>query len=208
MEHHADGADHVVSSFYNGNMRSVRWRIRSNGWVQLDYSYNLEGPQDFFGVSFDYPETNVKSMRWLGSGPYRVWKNRLAGGTLNVWENQYNNSVTGAGLWNYPEFKGYYAGVRWLQLQTSEGPITAIVAQDDLFLQMLTPQTADAKLVGNTLARFPAAGISFLHAIPPIGSKFSSASSSGPDGLKTTAAGDYNGSVSFYFGKLGREGRP
>ncbi len=201
LEHHDEAGDHVVSAVYRGNMKAVRWRIRGNGWVQLDYSYSLEGPQDFFGVSFDYPESCVRSMRWLGKGPYRAWKNRIAGGTLNVWENQYNDTITGATGWTYPEFKGYYSGVRWVQLQTTEGPITACILAGDLFVQVFTPRTVDADLAGNTLARFPDAGLSFLHAIPGIGSKFSSAESTGPQGLKTIASGEYAGSVSFYFGK-------
>ena len=201
MEHRADGTDYLVTATYSGNMKSVRWLVRSNGWLQLDYSYSLSGPQDFFGVSFDYPEANVKNMRWLGNGPYRVWKNRLMGGTLNVWENEYNNTVTGAGPWKYPEFKGYYSNVQWVQFQTSEGPITVIVLQDDLFLQVLTPEFPEMKLAGKTFVPFPAAGISFLHAIPGIGSKFIDARSSGPQGEKTVASGGYQGSVSFFFGK-------
>jgi hypothetical protein len=156
---------------------------------------------DFFGISFDYPEANVKGMRWLGNGPYRVWKNRLMGGTLNVWENEYNNSITGAGPWKYPEFKGYYGNVRWVQLATTEGPITAILNQDDLFLQMLTPQYPERKLAGRTIAQFPAASISFLHTIHGMGSKFITAENSGPQSKKTVAAGDYQGSISFFFGK-------
>jgi hypothetical protein len=201
IEHRAQGPDHLVTATYSGNMKSVRWRVRSNDWVQLDYAYNLSGPQDFFGVSFDYPEANVKKMTWLGGGPYRVWNNRRMGETFNVWENQYNNSVTGAGPWIYPEFKGYFDQVRWVRLETSEGPITAIIQQDDLFLQILTPQFPDKKLAGLTSPPFPSAGISFLHAIPGMGSKFISSENSGPQARKTIAAGDYQGSVSFYFGK-------
>jgi hypothetical protein len=201
LEHRVEGSDYIINATYSGNLKSVHWKVRSNGWLQLDYVYNLSGQQDFFGISFDYPEANVKGMRWLGNGPYRVWKNRLMGGTLNVWENEYNNSITGAGPWKYPEFKGYYGNVRWMQLATTEGPITAILNQDDLFLQVLTPQYPEMKLAGRTLAPFPAASISFLHTIPGMGSKFISAENSGPQGKKTVAAGDYQGSVSFFFGR-------
>jgi hypothetical protein len=201
IEHHADGRDHVVSATYSGNMQSVRWRIRDNGWIQLEYAYNLTGPQDFFGISFDYPEANVQKITWLGGGPYRVWNNRRMGQSFGVWENRYNDAVTGAGPWTYPEFKGYFDRVRWVRLETTEGPITAIIQQDDLFLQMLTPKFPDKTLAGLTAPPFPSAGISFLHAIPGMGSKFISAENSGPQGRKTIAAGGYQGSVSFYFGK-------
>ena len=34
--------------------------------------YTLTGTQTWFGVTFDYPETNGSAMRWLGQGPYRA----------------------------------------------------------------------------------------------------------------------------------------
>jgi hypothetical protein len=33
----------------------------------------------------------------MGDGPYRVWKNRLKGVKLNVWDKVYNNTITGQG---------------------------------------------------------------------------------------------------------------
>ena len=115
FEHHAEGTDLVINATYTGAMKSVQWRVRGNGWVQMDYDYALAGPQDFFGVSFDCPEADVRAMTWLGDGPYRAWKNRLAGETFGVWQNTYNDTITGDSLWQYPEFKGYYADVRWVR---------------------------------------------------------------------------------------------
>ena len=48
-------------------------------------------------------------------------------------------SHSGVG-WKYPEFRGVYAGVRWIRLDTTNGPI--IVAPDDpaLFVQVLSPR--------------------------------------------------------------------
>jgi len=202
IEQHAEGTDTVVSATYTGNMKTVRWRVRGNGWLQLDYTYALDGPQDFFGVSFDYPEANVKAMTWLGKGPYRIWKNRKEGATLGVWSNTYNDTVTGDAVWKYPEFKGYFGDVRWVQFQTTEGPITAVMGQDDLFLQVLTPKSPQNREARNTAPAFPTAAFSFLHAIPPIGSKFLTAARSGPHGQPTVATGSYHGTVSFYFGSL------
>jgi hypothetical protein len=34
-------------------------------------------------------------MRWLGRGPYRVWKNRVDGMGFDVWANAANDTVTG-----------------------------------------------------------------------------------------------------------------
>ena len=63
----------------NSTLKKVVWQLRDDGWLQCDYTYAAEGTNDFFGVVFDYPENLVKAKRWLGDGPYRVWKNRLRG---------------------------------------------------------------------------------------------------------------------------------
>ena len=42
----------------------------------------------------------MKSMWFLGQGPYRVWKNRLKGGTFGVWSNKYKNDVPGV-TWDF-----------------------------------------------------------------------------------------------------------
>ena len=48
-------------------------------------------------------------MKWMGRGPYRVWKNRIPGTNYGVWHKEYNNTITGESFENlvYPEFKGY-----------------------------------------------------------------------------------------------------
>jgi hypothetical protein len=197
-----DGPDCVVTATFDGDLKEVQWRVRGNGWVQCDYTYAADGPKDFVGVAFDYPEKLVKRKKWLGDGPYRVWKNRLPGSTLNVWENDYNNTITGWRDWIYPEFKGCFANVRWLHLETTEGLITAIVGPD-LFVQVLTPEFPPPNLSGKTVPPLPEAGLAFLHAIPPVGNKFQEASKGGPRSQPNVlAGGQYSGSVSFYFGKL------
>ena len=195
------GSDWVVAAKYAGDLKSVTWRLQANGWLQCNYTYTATGPHDYYGVAFDYPENLVKSKKWLGDGPYRVWKNRRQGVTLNVWDNDYNNTITGWRDWIYPEFKGCFAGVRWLQFNTKEGTITA-VPENVPFVQVLTPEFPPAKLVGDTAPSVPQAGLAFLDAIPPIGSKFKTASALGPQSQESIATGKYSGSVSFYFGKL------
>jgi hypothetical protein len=149
-------------------------------------------------------------MKWLGDGPFRVWRNRTLGGELNVWENTYNNTMTGYDQkLIYPEFKGYYAGVRWIQFQTTEGSLLMSVDSPDKFVQVLRPQfPGDPKpgqnpnnmLSGNAWAQFPEAGISVLDAIAAIGSKFRTADSTGPMGQKAVANGEYKGTIHFYLG--------
>ena len=204
-----DGSDLVASAAFDGPMKSVTYRLHPNGWLTIDYAYHLTGPHAYFGVGFDYPESKVQSMRYLGNGPAPVYQNRLAGGTLDVWEKKYNNTMVGdpddlaAGQhFDYPPFKGYYADVRWLQLGTSEGPITAVLNQDDLYVQVFTPKMAPDNIRMNASAAFAKSGISFLHAISPMGNKFGAATTTGPQGQPAEAKGDYKGSISLYFGEL------
>ncbi len=202
VEKSSDGADLIVTANYTGDLTRVVWRVRGNGWIQCDYTYAATGPKEFTGVVFDYPETQVKHKKWLGNGPYRVWQNRRPGGTLNVWENDYNNTITGHRGWLYPEFKGCFSGVRWLQLATTEGLITAVPENPAAFVQVLTPEFPPKKIQGKAAVPLPESGLAFLEIIPPIGSKFHGAEDGGPQGMLTQASGEYHGAVSFYFGAL------
>ncbi|HZL28142.1 MAG TPA: glycoside hydrolase family 2 TIM barrel-domain containing protein [Acidobacteriaceae bacterium] len=212
LTHEADGNDLVISAAFDGPMKSLTYRLKPDGWLSIDYVYAITGPQEYFGVGFDYPETDVKGMRFLGEGPAPVYKNRLAGGTLDVWNRHYNNTMVGdpddlkpEEHFDYPIFKGFYSGVRWLQLNTSEGPITAMVDQhpdSPIYVQIFTPKTPPPNLAGQTAVPFPNAGVSFLHAIPAVGSKFGSPLSTGPMGQLAIAKGEYKGHISLYFGKL------
>jgi hypothetical protein len=71
-----------------------------------------------------------------------------------------------------------------------------------IYVQVFTPKTPPSNLIGQTGVPFPSAGISFLHAIPAIGSKFVGPKSSGPMGQPAVAKGEYKGHISLYFGKL------
>jgi hypothetical protein len=175
--------------------------VHGNGWVRCEFRYTATGTNDFLGVIFDYPEDYVKGKRWMGDGPYRVWKNRVRGVTFGVWENLYNDTITGYRDWDYPEFKGCFANVRWLQLDTTEDAIT-VVPENVPFVQVLTPGQAPDNLVANTGINLPKAGLGLLHAIPAIGTKFKDARSSGPQSQPTVANGEYSGAVNFYFGDL------
>jgi len=197
-----DGPDLVVSTRWTGNLQRATWRINGNGWVDCNYTYEASGTNNFLGVTFDYPEQNVRHKRWLGDGPYRVWKNRLRGVSLGVWENDYNNTITGYKDWIYPEFKGIFSNVRWLQLETTEGLITVMNNSDVPFVQVLTPEFPPRNLVARASAPVPMCGLGFMDAIAPIGNKFQGPNVLGPQSQPNVSSGVHSGSVSFYFGKL------
>jgi hypothetical protein len=208
MKHYADGRDYVVEALFDGNMRKIEWRLLPSGWLRLDYAYHFDRGTslDYLGVSFDYPEHKVTGLRWLGKGPYRVWKNRLKGVEFNVWKKAYNDVITGL-VWDYPEFKGFHYGIYWATLETSEVPITVVVASDDLFLRLFTPSEPEGAAFDprTTQVDFPDGEISLLHGISPIGSKFHPASDHGPAGQPNTVPrlGQlYEATVYFYFGDV------
>jgi hypothetical protein len=197
----------TVTFAFDGQMKTIEWSLLNNDWIKLTYAYQMKGSTsaDYLGVSFDYPEEQVKSMRWLGKGPYRVWKNRKKGVEFGVWEKAYNDTVTGLS-WNYPEFKGIHDQVYWAQLATNELPITMIINDRNIALRMLTPTQATTKDEDpmTTKVEFPVGDISFLHAFSPIGTKFHKAADHGPEGETNSVPrlGQwYQSDIYFYIGK-------
>jgi len=149
------------------------------------------------GVSFDFPEDRMNEVKWLGKGPYRVWKNRLKGGTIDVWRTDYRNFKINT-AWDYPVTPGYYADFNWLVLKTTAGPLTIATDNNDLFLRLFAQEDGDDPR--HTKMIWPDGDISFLHAIPAIGTKFKPARAYGPMSQKFQAEGTYSGRLYFYFG--------
>jgi hypothetical protein len=168
LTHRAEPAGVVVEARYAGGLRAVRWTMHPSGWLQLDYEYEVQGELPFAGLTFTYPENYVLGARWLGRGPYRVWKNRPQGGTLNVWENAYNNTQTGAAPWLYPEFKGYFADISWLELNTVEGKFLVATAEPGLYARLFDFYGLSGV---KPHPQLPPGNLSFLDAIPPLGTK-------------------------------------
>ena len=121
-------------------------------------------------------------MEWFGRGPYRVWKNRIKGTNYNLWQKDYNNTITGESEYGltYPEFKGYHANLYWATVQSDKAPFTVYAETDGVFLRMLTPEEPKGRQKGrHTMPGFPEGDISFLYDIPAIQS-FKPTSQQGP----------------------------
>lgn len=158
----------ILEVSYDGALKDVIWELQPNGWLEMSYEYTLKGAYHFSGLSFDYPEGLVLGAKWLGKGPYRVWKNRMQGVTDNVWENLHNDTQTGNAPWLYPEFKGYYADIVWMELKTMEGKLIIASPDDKLFIRLFDFYAINGATPHPIL---PKGNISFLDAIPPVGSK-------------------------------------
>jgi len=167
----------IETVFENNDM--FKWAVQGNGLINLEVNYEPTNNCLFAGVTFDYPEKNVAGMKWLGNGPYRVYKNRMKGVEFGLWEKAYNNTITGDSGYIYPEFKGYHSDVYWAKIEGKDSPDFKIyIHSKDIFLRMLTP--ADPKTPAKTKIEYPKGDISFLHGINAIGTKFTDAPSSGP----------------------------
>ena len=176
----------LTSSFERkSDIQKLTWTVYPDGVLKLDCGYfPHQYDYDFMGLSFNFPENLVTGVKRMGAGPYRVWKNRMEGVQLGTWENRYNNTITGENVPKmiYPEFKGYFANLYWMQLQTKLVPITVICSSEDVFVRLYTPDSANKPY--NTAPRFPGGDISFMHAINPIGTKSQVAENMGPSGRK------------------------
>lgn len=184
LAHRYEGDKLIVeASFGKKTMEQMlKWTIYPSGWVQLDVKYWPIGEEaDMLGVSFSYPEKAVKGITYMGNGPYRVWKNRMKGVTLNVWDKTYNNTITGNGEVTYPEFKGYYSDFYWMKLQTAGQPVTIVCNDRDVFMRLFTP--ANPAKTYNVAPTFPTGDISFMHGITPIGTKSQKADKIGTAGF-------------------------
>jgi hypothetical protein len=189
-----DGAAVIVEADYFGNLRQARWRISPEGAVQLDYEYAFDGVVELMGVRFDYPETAMKSIRWLGLGPYRVWQNRLQGTTLDVWQNAYNDSIPGE-TFIYPEFKGYFRDWRWAAFETAEGAITLANETPDSYLGVYTPRDGRDAL----LYTLPDTGLAVLDVIPAVRNKVNATDLIGPSSQAQRVSGPHRGTIHFRF---------
>jgi len=118
---------------------------------------------------------------------------------LTGWQAAYD-TVTGES-WVYPEFRGFFGDLYWAVIGTRTQPITVVAETPGLYLRMLTPRAPkDPRF---TAVAFPEGGISFMHAIPPIGTEFHAASAYGPEGqlnLVNGRTGTYTGTLHFAFG--------
>jgi hypothetical protein len=165
----------------------IIWKFHGNGLLELKAS-PMRGEVknvDFIGLSFNHPEEKCNGVKWMGHGPYRVWKNRQKGGNFGVWEKEYNNTVTGE-TYNsliYPEFKGYHSNLYWITFETTESDFTVMSETPNLFFQLFEPLKPE-HAADNIHPPFPEGNLSFLYEIPAIGTKFKQPESMGPQSDK------------------------
>ena len=176
-----DGNDLVIETIYD-NQDKINWVVNGDGVLDIEVSYEPGNNSLFAGITFSYPEENVAGMKWLGDGPYRVYKNRMKGTEFGVWEKAYNNTITGESGYVYPEFKGYHSDVYWVKIIGKNVPdFKVYIHNKDIFLRIFTP--LEPKAPAKAKMEYPKGDISFLHSINAIGTKFTDAAASGPQSI-------------------------
>ena len=163
----------LVANYLHGSINKVTWRFLADGGVYMNVDYYFNGVVDLMGISFDYPETMMKSKQWVGKGPYRVWQNRQEGPQYGLWSNDYNDPIPGE-TFEYPEFKGYFTNVSWMQFKTAEGQFG--IEGLGLKVGVYTPRDGRDHL----LYTLPETGIAILKTIPAVRNKVNTTDLNGP----------------------------
>lgn len=186
IKKYKDGDKFIIESTFDKSesYNTLKWTIYPSGWVQLDVNY-FPGSYhtNFVGVNFSFPEKEIKSITYMGNGPYRVWKNRMKGNQFGVWNKTYNNTETGEAPWVYPEFKGYYSNFYGGYFFTENNQFTVVIETEDVFLRLFTPAWKTDQW-HNYEPIFPAGDISFMQGISSIGTKTQRNETTGPMGMK------------------------
>lgn len=163
------------------------WKVYPDGTLYFEADGPMLGGQelDYLGLSFNLPEDEMIGVKWIGDGPYRVWRNRMKGVEFGLWEKAYNNTITGYSYENliYPEFKGYHANLYAMLLQTTAGDIQVVSGSPGMFFKLYNPENPPQATPGVTPS-MPEGDITFLHQISPIGNKFAGPQTMGPSGTK------------------------
>lgn len=195
-----EGSTAVLTVWYKGGIDSIRWEMHPDGKLKMamlalnkatndgGFDGGFVAPDfDVWGITFSFDENSATDFTWMGKGPYRVWKNRQHGTTVNLWSKEYNNTITGEsfGDLRYPEYKGYHANVNWGSIACKDNiPFTFASESDGLYFRLFTPEEPQGSL-RRSIPRFPEGDISFLYEINAIRA-FKPTSQMGPNSEPTS----------------------
>ncbi len=173
------------------------WTIKPSGELKLDYTYKTtKGSYAYAGVGMELKAEAVKSKRWLGEGPARIWKNRTQGGLYDVYAVDQQINIPGE-VYNQPEFEGCFAPWKWAVFYMEDHVSIGFQNNSDVILGVLNPVNGyNAKSA--TWAYPKKEGIYFFNAISAVGSKWKKPTEFGPDAQPTPIDAPLSGSVSLF----------
>jgi hypothetical protein len=142
------------------------------------------------------PRSNCAQSAGWAKGRTACGRIVLRGTSLRVHEIARNELQPGEN-WDYPESRGYFAGLRWARLDGAGGPSWVASTQPGFYLRVGTPRFS----LLNTSPDSPTGEFPFLHAIPAIGSKFIAPEKQWPAEPVESGIGAHMGSLVFRFGR-------
>ncbi len=154
----------------------VDWALLPSGWLRLRYRQDVPEGSPVTGIRFAYPQARVRSVAWLGGGPSPVWRNRRDGPRIGHWSRVRNGAPRGSA----PAFAGFYDQVYWAALDTDDGCLQIALGSDETALGLYNPDFGVAP--ETAVASLPEDGITVLHTIPAMGTKFHRPEALGPQG--------------------------
>lgn len=186
---------YCIEAYNVNSFDTLKWNLRDNGILSLSYSFTLpEGEYYYAGIGWGMSEDSIIRKKWLGYGPYRVYKNRINAGTLNVWQMDKVESIPGE-KWNFPEFDGYFSDWSWIALGLKHDRMMAFSTHcPDLALGIGIPKNGIKPVEARWF--YPEKeGIYFFNYISTVGSKWKKSFLLGPSGNYNYIAKPCTGSV-------------
>ncbi len=205
VRHGLSDAGYRVDAGALGGFDRVTWTVRRDGCLTLEYAGRAGGTFDSLGISFDYGQTPVRRIRWLGDGPGRVWRNRMQGPRFGVHafkqETEGENvSDSASNIGNAgeaqepPVTERFLSRIRWAILETTGGSFFVAPMEGPAFLG-LSGKDPDA-----IKPRFlTPEHVAFLSVIPAVGSTTHSPAELGPEGKAVSVRGKLQGQLLFCF---------
>jgi hypothetical protein len=213
VQHGRSDAGYQVKAGALGGFDRVTWTIRRDGCLMLEYTGRAGGSFESLGISFDYGQTPVRQVRWLGDGPGGVWRNRMQGPRFGVHAltrekegESAPDSTTHTALAGEAQelsvTEHFLSRVRWAVLENSGGSFFVAPMGEPIFLGL------GGKESGETTPPFLKPGhVAFLSVIPAMSAKNRPPSELGPEGEAVKVRGEAKGQFLFCFEGAGRMNR-
>lgn len=170
----------VIQSVNSKGFDSIKWTLKENGEIALDYAYTLStGKYHYAGVGIEVDANDVLRKRWLGEGPWRIYQNRTQGGLLDVYAIDKKTNIPGK-VYNGPEFEGFFAPWNWAVFYLDRALNVGFKNTSNVTLGVLKP--INAKDPKNSYWHYPEhEGFFLFDVISAVGSKWKKATVFGPD---------------------------
>ena len=165
--------------------------------LKKEYDFRLERRNEYLTKYKPMEDVTLFTEELLKQDYYYAllsYGNQCQFKTRKVWENDYNDPIPGE-TFTYPEFKGYFGDVSWMNIQTKEGTISLTNETPDAYIGVYQPRDGRDRL----LYTLPESGISVLNVIPPVRNKVNSTDLCGPSSQPKWVNGPQTGRVIFRF---------